>query len=178
MASLVWPCVVITWWCLVVCSDAAGGSEGRILSVSGRGGGRWSEAPLAPSAHPLLSLTLTSGGAHAVPSVPSLVCRQEEGGGQGRAKLLLLALHPQCALSRRRLLLWLLSSHLLDEALGMQACSGLLEGESPPEGPWRVVMTVPLSAWMLCGYCVLFFFFSNTHSEIYFTYSMAHSYEV
>lgn len=83
MASLVWPCVLMTQWCLVVRSDAAGGSEGRIISVSGSGGGRWSEAPLAPSLHPLLSLTLTSEGAHAVPSVPSLVCRQEEGGGRG-----------------------------------------------------------------------------------------------
>lgn len=174
VASLVWPCVVITQWCPVVRSDAAGGSEGRILSGSGSGGGRWSEAPLAPSAHPLLSLTLTSGGAHAVPFVLSLVCRQEEGGGQGRAKLLLLALHPQCALSRRRLLLWLLSSHLLDEALGMQARSGLVEGgrssRRAVEGGYDGSLISLNAVWLLCSV-----FFPNTHSEIYFTYYMAHS---
>lgn len=111
-------------------------------------------APLAPSLRPLLSRTLTSGGAHAAASVPSLVCGQKGGGGQGRARLL-LALHPQCALSRRCLLPWLLSSHLLDEALGMQARSGLVEGgrssRRAVEGGCDGSLIGLNAVWLLCS---------------------------
>ena len=81
-------------------------------------------SPASPSAHLLLSLTLTSGGA--CRPAPWFVGGRKVG-GRGEPGLCFSPCTSQCAPSRRRLLLWLLSSRLLDEALGMQAGSGLAE---------------------------------------------------
>lgn len=56
-------------------------------------------------------------------------------GGKGEPGLCFSPCTSQRALSHRRLLLWLLSSRLLDEALGIQAGSGLAEeGKGLQEG--------------------------------------------
>ena len=99
--------------------------------MSGSGGGSWSEARFAlgaPAAEPHTDFR----GACCSP--PWFVGGRKAG-GRGEPRLCFSPCTSQRAPSHRCLLLWLLSSRLLDEALGMQAGSGLAErGKGLQEG--------------------------------------------
>lgn len=112
-------------------------------------------SPASPSAHLLLSLTLTSGGA--CRPAPWFVGGRKVG-GRGEPGLCFSPCTSQCAPSRRRLLLWLLSSVCWTRLWGCRLALDSQSGEGPPGRPWSAAVAVPSSAWVPCACSVLLFF--------------------